>query len=207
MKNLISIIFIAQLILFISCKNDKQEKITGGESVSYKSPIGTNEKVIDYNQKGINYSEENKFKKAENAFLKALKIEPENYVVLNNYGLYKTITGEFEESINLMEKSLKLSDSTYFPSAVNLSRTYFFNKEFKKGINIGTYVIDNSDDSEILFQAYVNRIGNYIASKECEIAINEKDKIIKMFNDMPNFDFHFDNIEKLFEKYCGQHRL
>ncbi len=208
--NIIRLKYIALLttiVLCVSCNKNKKKLRTDGETVITESPIGQNKKVIELNQKGIEFSEKNELDKAEKSFLKALEIEPNNYVVLSNYGLYKTLIGEFDESIQLMEKSLTLSDSTYLTSAVNLSRSYYFNKNYEKGINIATFVINKTDDRKVLFQAYVHRIGNYIASKKCETAINEKNKINELFRDLPNADFHFKKIEKLYKKNCGQQHI
>jgi len=193
--------------LILGCKTNVEKKYYHGEDIYIESPIGNNQKVIELNEEGIKLSQNNEYQKAESKFLNALKLEPENYVVLHNYGLHKSIMGEFDESIRLMESSFTLSDSTYLTAGVNLSRAYYFNNEFKKGIEVATYVIKNTDDYKLLFPAYVHRIGNYIVQKECKIANKEKKKIIEMFNEQPNAKLHFEKIEELFENNCGQHRL
>jgi len=85
---------------------------------------------------------------------------------------------------------------------------YFKENDIKyanKKLDVGDYsigIIEN--DKKVLFQAYVHRIGNYIASKKCETATIEKNKINKLFKDLPNANFHFKKIDELYEKNCGQ---
>lgn len=66
-----------------------------------------------FNSEGIELSKKSEYEKAELIFLKALRIEPNNPTILNNFRNVKKHHNKYEESIKYYEKSLIISDSLY----------------------------------------------------------------------------------------------
>jgi|GEM_PF-3738966 len=189
-------LLVGLLIILNGCKN---------ESKTYKSEeqdkiIKTNEfetsEALKLNEMGIEYGRRGNNVKANEYFLEALEIEPNNPAILSNLGLNWYIVYDYEKAIDYYNQSLKASDSTYHTAAVNLGLTYFYNKQFHRGLDILNYVIEQTDDKEILSTAYVHRALNYLGKNECDKAEDDLNYIIDNFRSIGNTDFHIKDLSE-----------
>ena len=155
----------------ISCKpennsNEKIDNINNKENINiyFDNEKFETKKSEKFNSEGVELAKKNEFNKAEIKFLKALKIEPNNPTILNNLGNIKKFKNEYEESINYYEKSLIVSDSLYFNSALNLGIVFYKIKNYNKSLKLLEYVISKSTDLKLIEIAYYNIVLIYLAS-------------------------------------------
>ena len=170
------------------------------EDINIEIQTNSSDKVVELNKKSMELAQNGNLKEAEILILEALEIEPNNYVLIANYG---NITSNLTESIKLMNKSYKLSDSTYHAAGSNLSRLYSLNKEFNKGVEIATYIIQNSDNDINSYTAYFHRIQNNLGLNKCEEAINDIEIIKRNFKQIPNSERHIKSVKSLIDNKCG----
>jgi tetratricopeptide (TPR) repeat protein len=186
------------IFLFINTVNYGQSD-GKSEDLNIEVQVSSNDKVVELNRKSIKLAQNGDLKKAEMLILKALEIEPNNYVLIANYG---NITSNLTESIKLMNKSYKLSDSTYHTAGSNLSRLYAFNKEYNKGVDIATFIIQNSNNDLVSYTAYFHRIQNNLGLNKCEEAIKDFDTIKRKFNKIENSERHIKIVLSLINDKC-----
>ncbi|MCK0109900.1 hypothetical protein MWU58_11395 [Flavobacteriaceae bacterium S0825] len=198
--------FLIFIISLTSCKDNKKVSI---ENVQHKSIPGDyfeNQEAKKLNDKGIELSKTGNYKGGESAFFKSLEIEPNNPTTLSNLGLNRFLDYDYDNAIKYYQKSYTISDSTYHIPAINLGLTYFYNKEFAKGIEITNYVIEHTNDKDILSSAYVHRALNYLGKNECDKAQTDLNYIIANFQESRNTEYHIKDLtEKI--KNCVQHRV
>ena len=197
----------------ISCKsknnsNEKFEVINNKGNVDlYIGGEKFETKESDkYNAEGIELSKKNEFNKAEIKFLKALKIEPNNPTILNNLGNIKKYKYEYEESISYYEKSLIVSDSLYFNSALNLGVVSYYVENYNKSLKLLEYVRSESNNLKLIKIAYYNLTLVYIAMNECDKAKTEFKKVKKLFENDIQFIEQYEYLETKI-KNCAQHRV
>lgn len=159
-----------------------------------------------FNTEGIELAKKNEFNKAEIKFLKALKLEPNNPTILNNLGNIKKSKYEYDESINYYEKSLIVSDSLYFNSALNLGIVSYKIKNYNKSLKLLEYVTSESTDLKLIKIAYYNLALVYIAMNECDKAKTELKKMKKLFENNIQFIEQYEYLETRI-KNCAQHRV
>lgn len=185
--------FLLLLALITNCKNktynEEQDKVIDGDFYE-------NIDAADLNKNGIELSKSGNFKKGRESFLKALELEPNNPTTLSNLGLNYYLTNDYNTAIKYYKKSYKASDSTYHIAAVNLGLTYYYNKEFEKGIEITNYVINNTIDVEVLSSAYVHRALNYLGSNRCNDAQADLNHIVNNFSQENNIEYHIRDLKK-----------
>ena len=150
-----TIIFLI-LTLFISCKNEKSKFVKindkpfteyskAGETIQFVSSdfeMGIEE---DLNTQALEAVRNGNYKEGEIKFKKALEINPKSSVVLNNLGNLKQDLRDFPEAIKFYNESLIVSDSTYFPAAMNLGKLYGFIGDDENAKIVYNHVIKNSE--------------------------------------------------------------
>ncbi len=175
---------------FISCetvekqinKNNQHKLISGNY---FKNP-----EAEILNEEGINHSINGNYNHGKSAFLKSLKIEPDNPTTLSNLGLAYFLTDDYNNAIKYYQKSYIVSDSLYHIAAVNLGLTYFYKKEFNKGIYITNYVIKHTDDKSLLSSAYTHRALNFLGNNDCKKAQTDLKHIINNFQGEKNVKYN-----------------
>jgi tetratricopeptide (TPR) repeat protein len=193
------LLFVSIIIsMFIDVKSYGQLN-SQHEDINLDVQVSSNDKVVKLNEKSIKLAQNGNLIEAESLILEALRIEPNNYVLIANYGNIKT---DLSESIRLLNKSYKLSDSTYHVAGSNLSRLYCINNEFNKGIDIATFVISNTKNDMNSYIAYFHRIINYLGLNECEEARKDLKVIKTDFKHIPNSDGHINNIVSIINTKC-----
>jgi len=204
MKKLL--LFSIFLIALNSCENNKKSDYNDEQDKTIKGDYYDNLNASDLNEKGIELSKRANYEKGKEVFLKALELEPNNPTTLSNLGLNRYLDYDYDNAIKYYQKSYKISDSTYHISAINLGLTYFYNKEFDKGIVITNYVIEHTNDKDILSSAYVHRALNYLGKDDCEKAQIDLNYIIDNFQGIGNTEYHIKDLtDKI--KNCVQHRV
>ena len=200
MKKLL--LFSIFLIALNSCENNKKASINNEQDKSIPGDYFDNKSAEDLNEEGIELSKD----KGKEFFLKSLEIEPNNPTTLSNLGLNRYLDYDYDNAIKYYKKSYEVSDSTYHIAGINLGLTYFYNKEFDKGVVITNYVIENTADKDVLSTAYVHRALNYLGKDDCEKAQIDLNYIIDNFQGIGNTEYHIKDLtDKI--KNCVQHRL
>jgi tetratricopeptide (TPR) repeat protein len=206
---LIIILFLA----LISCKSENNSK----EKNYLKSNKGNidlyipgqkfeTKKSEKLNSEGIELSKKNEYKKAEKIFLNALKIEPNNSIILNNLGNVKKFQNEYEESVKYYEKSLLVSDSLYLNSALNIGIVSYQTEKYNKSLKLLEYVISESNNLKLTEIAYYNLVLVYLKQNECEKAKIELKKYERIFEDKFQFVKQYEYLKSEI-KNCVQQRV
>lgn len=193
-------------LLFMSCLNMAKEDNIKKKEITIPGNDFQNSEAEKLNEEGVQMSKNGDYKSGKAFFLKALEIEPDNPTILSNLGLNNYFTKDYESAKIYYQKAYTLSDSTYHIAAINLGLTYFYNKEFDKGIEICNYVINSTEDKVILCTAYVHRSLNYLGKDECQKAQADLFYIQENFKGIGNSEYH---IKDLTEKvnYCIEYRI
>ncbi|WP_188463939.1 tetratricopeptide repeat protein [Bizionia arctica] len=201
------LLFLSLLIISLnSCKDNKKASINDEQNKSIPGDYYENENAEELNEKGIEFSKNGDFDKGKEVFLKSLELDPNNPTTLSNLGLNRYLDYDYDNAIKYYQKSYEVSDSTYHIAGINLGLTYFYNKEFDKGVVITNYVIENSDDKDILSTAYVHRALNYLGKNNCEKAQTDLNYIVENFQGIGNTEYHIKDLtEKI--KNCVQQRI
>jgi tetratricopeptide (TPR) repeat protein len=193
------------IVLLNSCNDSKKATINDEQNKSIPSDYFKDEKAANLNEKGIELSKSGNYEEGKEVFLRALELEPNNPTTLSNLGLNRFLDYDYHNAIEYYQKSYKISDSTYHIAAINLGLTYFYNEEFDKGIEITNFVIESTNDKDILSSAYVHRALNYLGNDECEKAQTDLNYISGNFLGIGNTDYHIKDLtEKI--KSCIQYR-
>lgn len=181
------------LIITVSCKNNSTKEETNNINEQHKILKGNsykNTEANDLNEKGVDLSITGNYYEAQIAFKKSLKIEPDNPTTLSNLGLNNFMLYEYDNAIKYYQEAYKISDSTYHMAAINLGLTYYYKKDFNKGIEITTYVINNTTDTSILSTAYTHRALNFIGNNNCEKAKTDLEHIKSNYRGMQNVAYN-----------------
>ncbi len=199
-------------ILVISCKTEEMKLITVNENplIQYYK-IGQNVSILSSDfqmgeenescKKGVTLILNGDFKGGETEFLKASSINPNSIITLNNLGNLKYKFREFPDAINYFNKSITLSDSTYFPSVLNLGRLYGHIGEDKKAEQLYNYIIEKS---EVDFLIGISHFGlarmylDYGWVEKAELSFSKSKTIMKPYND---FDSDIDSLKKKIKNY------
>ena len=192
------------VLLAISCKQKEN-------SNSIPSIIISGQKFEDIQAEKLNSSAIEKAKEgnvtlASKLFFEALEIEPSNPTILSNIGLNYETQKQNQAAIEYYEKALQVSDSTYLIAASNLGLLYKKIGDFRKGIQILDFVIENSDDNKVLTVAYINRAFNYLGLENCEKAKSDLNFIKRSKSKLEDTYIQIEKLEKRI-KNCVQHLL
>ncbi|HBU79179.1 MAG TPA: hypothetical protein DEF18_13855 [Muricauda sp.] len=181
------------LFLCFACKEKKTEK---NSSISITGQNFENPNAGELNSKAIREVNSGNHDSAKDLFYEALDLEPNNPTILSNIGLYYQNLGLDQKAIEFHNKSLKVSDSTYFISGVNLGNAYYQIGEYSKGIRILDFVIENTSEDGLLQAAYVNRGFNHLGKGECKEAKSDLMTAKSMSSHQKEMDFQIDRLEK-----------
>ncbi|WP_024479287.1 tetratricopeptide repeat protein [Cellulophaga baltica] len=190
------LLFTLLIISLNSCKDPKNSPIYAEQNKSIPGDYFENNNAGDLNDQGITFSQNGDYKKGNELFLKALELEPNNPTTLSNLGLNSHLERDYDSAVKYYRESYQISDSTYHIAAINLGLTYFYRKEFDQGISITNYVIENTDDIDILSTAYVHRALNYLGNDQCEKAQTDLNYIIANFQGIGNTAYHIKDLTR-----------
>lgn len=128
----------ALFFIIISCEikeNKPFKTISDSPNIKYRimhdeiSIYDSNFKILnsqaaDFSNEGIELAQRGNLVKAKVLFKKALALEPNSPVILNNLEEVEFENKNFEQAIEYYNKSIEISDSTYLYAAQNLGITY-----------------------------------------------------------------------------------
>jgi len=111
----------------------------------------------EYN-KAIKLFQENQYAECETKLKYILEYIPDNSDVLNFYGRLKQFTSNFDESIEILEKSVKC-DNNNFMGHYNLGLAYCIKKDLKKTkLHFEKYQELNTDKSRFYCNLYLSKL-------------------------------------------------
>lgn len=164
------------LLLTLSCSNSTNKGYTIEEEE------GKEAFVVEYNQafespvaNKLNSSALDDLKsgnllKAKKLFLKALKIEPNNPVLLNNIGLVERDLGNINASIEYFKKSFSASEYSYIQAVANLAMTFYQIENYKEAIATAQFVLDRNPNKITYMSTLLTLSLSYAESGECSLA-------------------------------------
>ena len=193
------------LIIACACLDAGSKSSRHDRSITIPGSVFETREAEEFNDEGIAQSKKGKFETGKQLFLKALKIEPNNPTVLANLGLNRYMVYDYKNAIDHYQKSYEMSDSTYHIAAVNMGLTYYYDKQFEKGIEITTYVIDNAEDEFILTTARVHRGLNYFGKQECNNLNMDIQFIFGNYYDLEGIQYHIDDLSSKL-KECDRNK-
>ena len=102
--------------------------------VEYSKAVILNPTFLEgYNNLGRTLARVGQMSQADRIYHRALKIDPNSAVVLNNFGLLKKIDDDIEQAILLFEKAIAI-DSKYKKARINLANSLMMAKRFEPAL-------------------------------------------------------------------------
>jgi tetratricopeptide (TPR) repeat protein len=208
MKKILYITLTLFVIQFSSCKKDTSSKIEkfGKTEVDFteKGFITTyfgeaqfdTEEVERLNLEAINFAKQGDFSKARSTLLKALKIESDNPIILNNLGNVEHRLKNYQKAIDYYEISLKKSDSIYLNAALNLGLLYWKDYEFEKSARVLEYVLDKSNNDFQIGSAHYQLARTYLDNNQCSKSKSSWDEAREVFKDVEGFQTRLVRLEE-----------
>ena len=200
------------LVLFNSCGNEKKKfvKISDDPFIGYYK-VGDNIQFIssdfelgnekDLNSQAVEAVRNGNYKEGEIKLNKALSINPKSSIILNNLGILKQDLKDFPKAIKYYSEALILSDSTYFPAAMNLGKLYGSIGDDENAQKVYNYVINNS---EIEFLNGISHFGlakmyyDYGWIEKAKLSMSKSKKILQNYKD---FDAEIEIMENNINNY------
>tara|TARA_R110002050_G_scaffold282940_1_gene431059 strand:- start:765 stop:1403 length:639 start_codon:yes stop_codon:yes gene_type:complete len=210
---MIRFLIFSTLVLFISCKGNKTEKLDHVEIVFYKDGrtsvyIGEdffeNQVANGLNTEGVNLAKEGYFEQAKNKFLKGLEIEPENPCLINNLGNTEHELKNYKIATSTFEKSLAISDSTYLNAGLNLGLLYWKDYEFEKSAKILEYVLSKSTKKYEIAAAHLQLARTYLDMNKCKKAKSQLSRAKASWKGISGFEKRLKKLNNEV-KNCVQH--
>jgi tetratricopeptide (TPR) repeat protein len=184
-------------LLFLGCKKEKSRFVVvsrkplieyvkdGNNILIYDSNFKLG-KANDLNRAGLKLMEENNSVEARKRFIKALAIEPDNPVILNNLGNLEFKEFQFKKAIEYCQKALVVSDSTYTIAGHNLGKTYGLIGEDKKSEEVYKFIIKKTKSTFLKGITYYNLADMYLEYGEIDksyIALSYAKRFLSKYKD------------------------
>ncbi|MFZ2283797.1 MAG: hypothetical protein WAV86_07975 [Lutibacter sp.] len=207
------IITLTILLIFISCQErEKPSEISidfsnnnfsvDGESIYYGASDFKLENTSELNITALELAKQKNFKKARKILLKALSIEPENPILLNNLGNIEKLSPNGSNAKKYYEKSFKASDSTYLISALNLGIMHFYSGNFDQSEKLFKYVISKTNDNLLIALSNLELTKIYIDSGKCSDAKKSFRTAEKILNELNILENILNNLKINHLNYC-----
>ncbi|MCD7779928.1 MAG: tetratricopeptide repeat protein [Candidatus Gastranaerophilales bacterium] len=123
-------------------------------------------KYKELTDKAYYYHSINNFEKAEEIYKQLLSVNPDDYNVLNLYGLLCLSLRKPQDSVNLLNRAYVLKKNSYIAS--NLAKAYYMNSEYIKAVKIYKQALELGENDDIYYSlglAY-KKISDYDKSIE-----------------------------------------
>jgi tetratricopeptide (TPR) repeat protein len=155
MKNLFSILIIASII--VCCKkplefnmindNPHIEHAINDESITlfHENFVSDSDEFNELVDRATDLSSDGRYNKARKVFDKAMTIDPNDPVLLNNYGNLEHSDKNFSKAISYFKKSIETSDKKYLVAYINLGKTYGLIGETENAKEAYFYVLNNTE--------------------------------------------------------------
>jgi len=197
-------------VIFFACKDTKKVTNTVNDSeqiIHYNKDFQfASEEADRLNEEAINSGRNGANEKAKELLLKALKIEPNNPITLNNLGIVYEQLKKYKQAISYFERSLKVSDSTYLTAGIGLTSNYYRISEYQKGIDLANYMIEKSKEKRVSIPASVHKAFCLISLGQCKKAKDELAFVKNNIAEMDNLQEYINSVEFQL-KNCTQKNL
>jgi len=200
------------VLIFISCRTEESKLVTvninpliqyykSGQNVSIISSDFQMGKEREFCEKGISLILEGDISGGEEELLKALSVNPNSSITLNNLGNLKYLSKEFPAAIDYFNESIIISDSTYYPSILNLGKLYGLIGDDEKAEELLNYVIENSEID------FLNGISHFRLSRmyldygwidKAKLSLSKSKTLLGPYND---FDSDLNILSSRIENY------
>ncbi|PKH50114.1 hypothetical protein CXF68_05085 [Tenacibaculum sp. Bg11-29] len=203
-------IFILIISLIFSCKKKKPILITVNDDPLIQYYRVNKENIVlissDFNEKdltkkNINLIIDKNYKDLKVALLKDLSINPKNSITLHNLGNLELILKKFPKAITYYNKSILLSDSTYYPSILSLGKAYGILGEDKKAEKLYNHIIEKSEIDFLIAISYLGLSKMYLDYgwiDKAKTSISKSESLLVNYND---YDLQIDVLKKKINDY------
>ena len=190
------------LLTLVSCRNDKStNKIIKTHNPTAEIPqMFTVLEAEDLFYEAASVNKNGDYLSARKLLINSLEYEI-NPITYNEIGISYLGEKDFEKAIGYFEKAIQL-DSTYYPSHLNLARSYLATNEFENGKKVLFNVISNCESE--YWKAYGNMylaLFYFNVEKNCEKALDALVKSRRLKND-PDLSKQYELFESEIHKSC-----
>ena len=165
------VIFILIISLFFSCKKKETILITINNDPLIQYYRVNKENIVlissDFNEKEL----------TKKTYLLILK----SSITFHNLGNLELILKKFPKAITYYNKSILLSDSTYYPSILSLGKTYGVLGEDKKAEKLYNHIIEKSEIDFLIGISYLGLSKMYLDYgwiDKAKISISESESLL-----------------------------
>lgn len=195
MKKIFILFFIASSL--VTCKKAEKTfiKVNDNPLIEYYK-IGDNIEIFssdfkmgseeELNEKAIKLIINGNYEDGEIKLLKALSINPNSSIVLNNLGNLKRQLKEFPKAIEYFNKAIILSDSTYYPSIINLGKIYGHLGEDVKAEKLYNHIIEKSNIEFLIGLSHYGLAKMYLDYgwfEKANLSISKSEYFLSSYND------------------------
>ena len=114
-------------------------------SLFHENFVNTNDEFNELVDQATTLASEGKFKMARDLFDEAMKIDPNDPVLLNNYGNLEHRDKNFSQAIAYFQKSIDVSDNKYIVAYINLGKTYGLIGETEKSEEAYSFALEHTE--------------------------------------------------------------
>lgn len=198
---------IAIVLLGFSCSNsetpEKQEftsqKTTNkGANIVEPNDEIENEEASELNTKAIEYVGKGNYKTAQNLLLKAIQLEPNNAVILNNLGLTEMEIGEFDKTVDYFNRAYTVSEKKYIQAMSNLALLYYRSGKHELAIEQSIFVLGQNPSTSVSLSTNFTLAITFADSGKCKKAQEYYIKL-KGFENIKSFNVQMINLEQKIE--------
>lgn len=197
-----SVIFLSFCICLVMACNpteDQKQNNTDVDESTKKTEVGvqnfSNPKARELNDKGQIAAKESNFVEAQKLFKEALKLEPNNPVILNNLGFTEHSLDHSNDANQYYLKAIEI-DSTYIKTYANYSLFLYENGDYKKAVKIAEYGIQNTEDNEIMGLCFYHATLSLNQLNECAKAKEYYEQFITLFGEDKRFVASYENLKQ-----------
>lgn len=215
LKNFILTFSLLLFVLLYSCKSDikvPRTIISEEPLIEYSRMNGSvrfyhskfdkfTDTLNQLNNLAMDLALEHDYKEARKHFLRALKINPNNVVLLNNIGNLEKNDKNYIKAIRYYKESFTKSDSLYFIAAMNLGQTYSkigSNRTAEKTLR---YVIKNTDIDFVKGITFYYLADNYLKYGNVDKGKNALTKAGLLLKGYKGFDKELNELSEKLESY------
>lgn len=200
-KTKYTLLSLLSLIYLQSCTSEEKKQEpkaeVGNEVVTNETILNNfeNKKAKELNDKGQKAAEESNFLEADKLFKEALKLEPNNPVILNNLGFTAHSLEHSSEANEYYVKAIEL-DSSYLKTFANYSLFLYENGDYKKATQIAEFGIEHTEDNEIMGLCFYHATLSLNQLNECLKAKEYYEKFIALFSEDQRFVASYEHLKQ-----------
>ena len=184
---------------------EKRKDGEGIRTVAYPKKFKNEESFAIY-LKALKCLREDDYKCTKDYLKKALKIDPNNPIIIKDLGIAETRLYNYESASLLLQRAIEL-DSNLYLAYSSLGLTYYYDDQFRKGIQVLKLVPADSTNRIERTSLYYHFFMNYTKLYECDSALH----YYNLINEFATNEIFLENVanfrENEFKKICPQHGI